>query len=116
MNNNDQAVLNRAAELDAAIKSMTKERDALLAEIDLSGFGAGERVPTSVGYVRFDQNRRFDKKLAEKNLDPDVYRGICKMEPNLALAKKVLTGFELDDCYAVGAPKRVFVAVNDFDD
>ena len=115
MNINDQAVLNQVAELDAQIKSMTKKRDDLLAAVDLTGYAAGERVATSVGYLRFDKNSRFDKKRAQEVLDPEVYKGICTMEPNLALAKKVLTGFELEDCYVEGAPKRVFVAVNDFD-
>ena len=54
---NEQAVLNQVAELDARIKDLTKNRDALLKKVDLTGFEAGDRVATSVGYVRFDSNR-----------------------------------------------------------
>ena len=113
---NEQAVLNLVAEFDARIKDLTKTRDALLKKVDLTGFEAGDRVATSVGYVRFDSNRRFDKATAQKELSEELYRGICTMQPDLTLAKKILTGDELEACYKDGAPKKVFVKVDDFDE
>lgn len=115
MDANDKAKLNQIAEHDARIKDLTKKRDDLLNKVDFSGFKAGDRVATSIGYVRFESNRRFDKKRAKRELSPELYKAICTMQPDLALAKANLTGAELSECYSEGAPKKKFVNVDDFD-
>lgn len=110
-----QAVLNEMAEIKAQMKPLEAKLKKLTAKLNIEG-EPGQRIPTSVGYLRFDNNRRFDAKTAQENLSEELYRGICTMQPDQKLAKQILTGEEFDSCYAVGAPKKVFVTVEDFDD
>lgn len=112
MNTNDQAKLERIAEIKAQQKNLEAELKELTGSLE-QDFVAGERVPTKDGFLRFDRNRRFNAKLAQRNLSEELYRGICTMQPNLKVAKQVLTGAELDDCYTEYAPKMVFVQAKD---
>lgn len=112
----EQANLNALAEIKAQISELTKKAKQLESKVDFANAQPGDRIPTSKGYLRFDKNRRFDKATAQKELSEELYRGICTMQPDVTLAKKILTGDELDACYKDGAPKQVFVTVSDLDD
>ena len=111
----ENPTLNRMAEIKAQMKALEAEYKELLGSVD-TDFQVGERFATNRGYIRVDRNRRFDAATAKEALGEDLYRGICTLQPDLAVAKKVLTGTELEDCYKEYAPKLVFVEVDDIDD
>lgn len=115
MNPTTQAKLDRMADIKSLTKVLDKEFDELKASLDFE-FVEGDRIPTKGGFIRVSRNARFNNALAQKVLLPELYRGICTMQPDLELAKKVLTGSELEECYKVSAPRVEFVKVSDFDD
>lgn len=110
-----QAIIDAISEVKAEMKPLEAKLKRLTAKLDIDG-KPGERIATKMGYLRFDNNRRFDAKTAQESLGEELYRGICTMQPDQKLAKQMLTGEEFDSCYAVGAPKKVFVIVDDEDD
>lgn len=78
---------------------LAKQTKALDAEIKTLQHGFGEGLHSDGEYVVDVKPRvRFDAATAKKALNENIYNAILESKPSARLAKKMLTGYEYEEC------------------
>lgn len=93
---------------------LAKQTKALDAEIKTLQHGFGEGLHSDGEYVVDVKPRvRFDAATAKKVLTEPIYNAILESKPSSRLAKRVLTGYEYEECQKqVGVIATVKKAAN----
>lgn len=105
------AVLTRAAEIKQAIKDMEADYALLMERMD--DLPAGEYFSDDL-ILKMYPTTRFDEATAKRSLSAAKFKTICKMKPDSALAKAVLTDEDYAKCQKVsGMTKRLETVESD---
>jgi len=108
---NLESIVRRIYLLREQAKACTDEARDLANSLDLEigSHAAGQFV------VQVQAVKRFDAATAKKALGDDLYRGICTLQPDTKVAKKLLTGYEYEECQKVTGTKVLIKEVTDED-
>lgn len=96
--------LEKLFELQQQKKELAAQAKQLDGEIKALQSSLPEGLSTSedgMYVVDVRPSMRFDAATAKKNLTEELYNAICELKPSSTMAKKVLTGFEYEDCQRV---------------
>ena len=106
-----EATARRIKALREQAKALTDEASELAKSLDLS---VGNH-PAGHYIVQVQEVKRFDAATAERELGEELFRGICTLQPDTKIAKKVLTGLEYAACQKVTGTKVLINEVKDED-
>ena len=101
---NKEQTIQKIQSLREEEKDLSNKLDALKQERsayeDSLGFDTGTHAVGDF-IVDVKPTVRFDAATAKANLDKKYYDAICESKPSSALAKKILTGYEYENCQKV---------------
>ena len=106
-----EATARRIKALREQAKALTDEASELAKSLDLS---VGNH-PAGRYIVQVQEVKRFDAATAKRVLTPELFNAILVPKPDASLAKKMLTGYELDQCKKDYGTKVLINEVKDED-
>ena len=112
---NVEFVAGRIRDLRAQAKACEEEAKSLSEQLlEKTHFGVGNHAAGRF-LVQVQEVKRFDAATAKKTLGEELFRGICTLQPDTRVAKRVLTGQEYQDCQRVSGTKVLVKEVTDED-